>query len=355
LKVVSVVGARPEFIQAAPVSEALRSGCQEILVHTGQHYDESMSDAFFRDLQLPDPEYNLAIGSSSHARQTAEILIGLEAVLVKENPQVVLVRGDTNSTLGAALAAVKLGIPVAHIEAGERSFDRSMPEEINRLVVDRISEVHFCVGQRAVQNLAAEGICAQVYPTGDVMLDAFTHYLPIAHRHSTLVRDLGLPSGRYVLLTVHRSANADDPDRLARIVAAINRSPYPVVFPVHPRTRKALLKAGLVFSANVSLIDPVGYLDMLVLEENARLIVTDSGGVQREAYFLSVPCVTLRANTEWIETVETGWNGLVQVKEDDIVAALAGFVPPTGHPPIFGDSQAARKIAEILMENYGNR
>ncbi len=348
MKIVSVVGARPEFIQSAPVSRALRKQHQELLVHTGQHYDYLMSQTFFDELGIPAPDYNLEVGSGSHAGQTAEILVRFEEVLLKEKPDCVIVRGDTNSTLAGALAASKLHIPTVHIEAGERSFDRRMPEEINRLVADRLASAFFCVSQTAVRHLAAEGITKNVYWVGDVMLDANLANRPLARQKSTVLSTLGLAPGSYGLVTVHRAANTDDPARLANIVTALSRVGETVIFPVHPRTRGALSRLNVRFGDNVRLIEPVGYFDMMVLEENARIIATDSGGVQREAYFMSKPCLTLRDETEWSETVEAGWNKLVGVDVATIVREWQTFTPPAEQPPIFGDGHAGEKIAEIL-------
>jgi len=350
MKIISIVGARPEFIQSAPVSRALRTSHREILVHTGQHYDYLMSQTFFDELEIPAPDYNLEVGSGSHAGQTAEILIRLEEVLLKEQPDLVIVRGDTNSTLAGALAATKLRIPTAHIEAGERSYDRRMPEEINRLVADCLADIYFCASQAAVRRLAAEGIDAQVHWVGDVMLDAMLWNRPIARRKSDALARLGLQTGGYALVTVHRAANTDDPERLRQIADALNRAPETVVFPAHPRTRKALERAAVRFNSHVRLIDPVGYFDMIVLEESARLIATDSGGVQREAYFLGVPCLTLRDETEWTETVAAGWNRLVGADAEQIVGAWHTFQPPAQRPPIFGDGDAGGHIARILTE-----
>jgi len=348
MKIVSVVGARPEFIQAWPVGQALRVNHQEILVHTGQHYDYKMSQAFFDDLGIPAPDYNLEVGSGAHGKQTAEVLARLEEVLVKEQPHLVIVRGDTNSTLAGALAASKLHIPTAHIEAGERSFDRRMPEEINRLVSDTLADVHFCVSHTAVQHLAAEGITDSAHWVGDVMLDALIHNRPIAHRKSRMLAQLDLKPGGYALVTIHRAANTADPLRLGQIVQALNRVPETIVFPAHPRTRKALAQIGAQFADHVRLVEPVGYLDMMMLEENARLIATDSGGVQREAYFLSVPCLTLRDETEWVETVQVGWNKLIGVEPEQVADAWFSFAPPAEHPSIFGNGAAAERIAQIL-------
>jgi UDP-GlcNAc3NAcA epimerase len=348
VKILSVVGARPEFIQAAPVSRALRKNHREMLLHTGQHYDYLMSQTFFDELDIPAPAYNLGVGSGSHARQTAEILVRMEGVLLEEQPDLVIVRGDTNSSLASSLAASKLHIPTAHIEAGERSFNRCMPEEINRLVSDRLADLHFCVSQTAVDRLATEGITAAVHWVGDVMLDALLHNLPLARHKSQVLDRLGLKRGRYALVTIHRPGNTDNPGRLRHIVQALNGVQETIVFPVHPRTRKALSQLGVPFSGHVRLIEPVSYYDMLMLEENARLIATDSGGVQREAYYLKVPCLTLRDETEWAETIEVGWNMLVGADPAHIVDAWLGFSAPGEHPPIFGDGTAGRRIAQIL-------
>ncbi len=350
MKIVSVVGARPEFIQATPVSRALRSSRnhQEILVHTGQHYDYLMSQTFFDDLNIPAPDYNLEVGSGSHGRQTAEILTRMEEVLLKEQPDLVIVRGDTNSTLAGALAASKLHIPTAHIEAGERSFDRRMPEEINRLVSDCVADLHFCASQAAVQRLAAEGITDSVHWVGDVMLDAMLQNRPIARRKSDILSRLDLKPGAYALVTIHRAANTDDPVRLKQIVQVLNSVTETIVFPAHPRTRNALARLGARFANHVKLMDPVGYFDIMTLEDNARLIATDSGGVQRESYFMAVPCLTLRAETEWIETVTAGWNKLVGTEPERVLDAWFNFTPPTEHPPLFGNGTAGQRIAQIL-------
>jgi len=348
MKIISVVGARPEFIQATPVSRALRKNHQEILVHTGQHYDYKMSQTFFDELGIPAPDYNLEVGSGSHAGQTAEILVSFEKVILSEQPDVVLVRGDTNSTLAGALVASKLHIPVVHVEAGERSFDRRMPEEINRLVADQLSSAYFCVSQTAVSQLAKEGITKNVFWVGDVMLDANLANRPLARQKSTLFSKLELAPEKYSLVTVHRAANTDDPARLANIVKALSQVGETVVFPVHPRTRSALQKLDVQFGDNVRLIEPVGYYDMMVLEENARIIATDSGGVQREAYFMRKPCLTLRDETEWTETVQVGWNKLVGVGVETILNEWKNFTPPAEQPPIFGDGTAGEKIAELL-------
>jgi UDP-GlcNAc3NAcA epimerase len=348
MKIVSVVGARPEFIQATQVSRALRAKHQETLIHTGQHYDLPLSQTFFDELEIHTPDFNLEVGSGSHTRQTGEIMFRLEEVLLKERPDLVMVRGDTNSTLASALVASKLHIPLAHIEAGERSFNRRMPEEINRLVTDKLANFNFCASQTAVGQLASEGITESVHWVGDVMLDAMLHYKPIAHHRSNVMGRLNLAPGGFCLVTIHRVGNTDDPERLCRIIQILNETRETIIFPVHPRTAKVLTKIKARFGEHVKLIEPVGYLDMILLEENARLIATDSGGVQREAYFLGVPCLTLRDETEWIETVESGWNKVVGVDHDVVFSAWQNFNPPKEHPPIFGDGTASQRIANVL-------
>lgn len=348
MKILSVVGARPEFIQAMPVSKALRSENAEILVHTGQHYDYLMSQTFFDELDIPTPDYNLETGSGSHAQQTAEIMVRLEEVLLKEKPDLVIVRGDTNSTLAGSLAASKLHIPVAHIEAGERSYDRRMPEEVNRIVTDHLSNLLFCVSHTAVRRLESEGIIDNVYWVGDVMMDAMLEVLPISRQRSNILTRLGLRASEYSLVTIHRAANTEDSKRLSQIVEIINCASETVVFPAHPRTRNALEHLGSKFLDHVKLIDSVGYLDMLALEENARLIATDSGGVQREAYFLGIPCLTLREETEWVETVSSGWNKLVGVDPENAIESWLTFLPSPDRPAIFGDGNAANRIASII-------
>jgi UDP-GlcNAc3NAcA epimerase len=348
MKIVSIVGARPEFIQAMPVSCALRPHHEEILVHTGQHYDYRMSQAFFEELHIPAPDYNLEVGSGSQAVQTARILERMEEVLEKERPDLVIVRGDTNSTLASSLAASKLCIPLAHIEAGERSFDMSMPEEINRLVTDCLTELYFCASENAVRRLKLEGITDNVFWVGDVMLDAMLMMIPVAQQKSCVLDALRLIPGAYSLVTIHRQANTDNPFRLSQIIEALNNIRETIVFPVHPRTRKALSAVHASFRDHVRLIDPVGYWDMLVLEENARMIATDSGGVQREAYFLGKPCLILRDETEWVAIVEVGWNRLVGANRDSILEAWFNFNPPVEHPAIFGDGKAAWRIAQLI-------
>jgi UDP-N-acetylglucosamine 2-epimerase len=354
MKIVTVVGARPQFIKAAPLSRALRRNpaTHEFLLHTGQHYDDAMSAVFFRELDLPQPDLNLGVGSGSHAAQTAQMLQGIEAVLIQERPDSLLIYGDTNSTLAGALAAAKLHIPVAHVEAGLRSYDRTMPEEINRVVADQLATLLFCPTEGARANLAAEGITAGVHVVGDVMYDSLQANLVLAAQRPAPAAVRDLPNRGYLLVTVHRAANTDDPAQLRAIVTALNALDEPVIFPVHPRTRAALA-AGLPLRPHVRAIDPVGPLDMLRLEQGARLILTDSGGVQKEAYWLAVPCLTLRDETEWVETVAHGWNVLVGTDPARIIAAVATFAPPGTPPPLYGTGHAAEAIAAILEERWG--
>jgi UDP-GlcNAc3NAcA epimerase len=352
MKIVSVVGARPEFIQAMPVSRAVSVDHEEVLVHTGQHYDYQMSQTFFDELEIPSPDYNLGIGSGSQAQQTANIMICLEEVLLKEKPELVIMRGDTNSSLAATLTSSKLNIPFAHIEAGERSFNRSMPEEINRLVADRLANMHFCVSENAIHNLVAEGLTDSVYLVGDVMLDALLYAQPLARAKSTVLERLQIEPHRYSLVTIHRPGNTDKAERLKEIMSALNRVSEKIIVPVHPRTQKALFNLDIQLGEHMGLIEPVSYFDMITLEENARLIATDSGGVQREAYYLGVPCLTLRDETEWVATVDTGWNKLVGADSMRILDAWFNLIPPSAHPPIYGTGVAAQKIAEALSERF---
>jgi UDP-N-acetylglucosamine 2-epimerase len=334
----------------------------EVLVHTGQHYDRGMSAIFFEELRIPEPDYNLGVGSGSHGWQTGEMLIRLEEVLLAERPDGVLVYGDTNSTVAGALAAVKLHIPVAHVEAGLRSFNRRMPEEHNRVLTDHAADLLLCPTQTAVENLADEGITRGVHLVGDVMLDAVLYNVGLAEERSGVLARLGLAPGGYALATVHRPRNTDDPVRLREILAALAEiaADMPVVFPAHPRTQKAMealelpsshsVGGGIERGSRLHVMEAVGYLDMLVLEKNARLILTDSGGVQKEAYFFAVPCLTLREETEWVETVELGWNRLVGAEGTAIVSAVHAPWPAAKPPSIFGDGHAADRIAGLLAE-----
>ena len=370
MKVLSIVGARPQFIKAAPVGKALRAaGHTEVLVHTGQHYDDGMSAIFFRELEISEPDYNLGVGSGPHGWQTGQMLMRIEEVLLAEKPDWVLVYGDTNSTLAGALATCKLHIPLAHVEAGLRSFNREMPEEHNRVLTDHCSDLLFCPTQTAVDNLAREGITQGVRLVGDTMYDAVLQFAEIALQRSTILQDLGLRPKGYLLATVHRPYNTDVSENLRSILAAFAEIEEPIIFPIHPRTRQRIVEFGLdnpqsfdgVYSErcrtaqdksairNPKLIEPVGYLDMLVLEQHARMILTDSGGMQKEAYFFGVPCVTLRPETEWVETVESGWNVVVGASRMEIVCAITSRNwPQTTPPAVFGDGRAAHRIVTRL-------
>jgi UDP-N-acetylglucosamine 2-epimerase len=345
MKVLSVVGARPQFVKCAPVSREVRKVYEEVLVHTGQHYDYLLSEVFFHDLGIPVPDYHLEIGSGSHGVQTGRMLAAIEEVIGKEEPDIVLVYGDTNSTLAGALAAAKMHVPVAHVEAGLRSFDRRMPEEVNRVLTDHASDLLFCPTETAVANLAAEGITRGVHLTGDVMVDALQENLALAKERATV----DLPATGYFLATVHRASNTDDPVALRAIMAAFALLEAPVVFPAHPRTRKKLAEYGIAPAANVSVVEPLPYFDMLAALAGARAVLTDSGGVQKEAYILKVPCVTLRENTEWVETIEDGWNVLVGADADRIVlAAGKANGAHRRHDARFGDGHAAARMAAII-------
>jgi UDP-GlcNAc3NAcA epimerase len=349
MKILSVVGARPQFIKCAPVSREIRRDHTEILVHTGQHYDYGMSAIFFQELQIPDPDYHLGVGSGSHGQQTGEILIRVETVMEKEDPDLVLVYGDTNSTLGGALAAAKLHIPVAHVEAGLRSFDRRMPEEINRVLTDHISDLLFCPTHTAVINLHKEGIEQGVHLVGDVMADALAFNRTIAEKESKILERLELKKRSYLVMTVHRPVNTDNRKNMESILSVISAAGKPVVFPLHPRTKKCLHEYGLLErrKENILLTKPLGYLDMLQLMAHASKILTDSGGMQKEAYLLGVPCITLRENTEWIETLKGGWNMLVGADVTKISRGIRAETPSSPQENIFGVG-ASTKIRSLI-------
>lgn len=355
MRILTVVGARPQFVKAAPVGKAIRkAGHTEILVHTGQHYDYEMSQVFFEQMDIPAPHVNLGIGSGTHGWQTGQMLIGLEEVLQVEEPDWVVVYGDTNSTLAAALAASKLRLPLAHVEAGPRGFNWELPEECNRVVTDHCADLLFCATQTDLDNLAREGIEQGVHLVGDTMYDALLQFGPIARHHSTILDKLGLTSGSYLLATVHRAHNSDDAENLSALVTAFASLGERVVFPVHPRTRKGIsdlkcFATGDHPAGNLKLIEPVSYLDMLALEQNARLILTDSGGVQREAYLFGVPCVTVLTETLWPETEKAGWNVVVGTDADAIKHAVHSHTWPATPPePIFGTGHAAEEIVRLL-------
>lgn len=355
----TVVGARPQFIKAAVVSDALkRVGVDETIVHTGQHFDTNMSELFFADLGLDPPAVNLGVHGGSHAEMTAEMLIGVEHEIFVRSPDVVIVYGDTTSTLAAALAAVKLHVPVAHVEAGLRSFNRSMPEEINRVVTDHVSDVLFTPTSIATDHLRREGIEeSKINQVGDVMYDATLHFRDAALPHETgLLEHLGISPGEYILATVHRAENTDSPERLETILAALDQiaSEMPVVLPLHPRTRQRL---DASITRHIRIIDPVGYLEMLLLESQAAIICTDSGGVQKEAYFHRVPCVTLRDETEWTELIHLGWNRLAPPSSAaSIVATVHAALTdgPGREASPYGDGRAAERVANALLALYPN-
>ncbi len=358
MKVVSVIGARPQFIKCAPVSRELRQVAREVLVHTGQHYDDGMSGVFFRELGLPEPDYHLGVGSGSHGQQTGQMLTQIEEILLKETPGQVLVYGDTNSTLAGALAAAKLHLPVAHVEAGLRSFNRKMPEEINRVMTDHLSDLLLCPTETALENLRREGLTTGTHLVGDVMYDALLDNVERAKQTSTILERLRIEPHRYILATVHRAENTDELPILEGIMKAFQSlvdSGRTVVFPVHPRTHKQLGKLSFHCPARLVLLDPVPYLDMVLLEAMAQLIATDSGGVQKEAYWLGIPCLTLREETEWIETVESGWNCLVGTNPDHIVGAVqaARLGHRSGWP--WKRGEASRSVATMLVRSRPER
>lgn len=356
LKVFTVVGARPQFVKAAAVSRVIQQdfGDQvtEKIIHTGQHFDENMSQVFFDELDIPRPAYNLEISGGHHGSMTGRMLIAIEELLIKERPDWVLIYGDTNSTLAAALAAVKLHIPVAHVEAGLRSFNMRMPEEVNRIVSDRVSKLLFCPTATAVENLKSEGIAKGVHLVGDVMFDASLYYRDLA-KESDALRRYGLEEGNYVLSTCHRAENTDDPSRLNAILSAMGEiaETCPVLLPLHPRTRKLISERGWeVELGKVRVVEPLSFIDMVRLEQSARVMLTDSGGVQKEAFFYGIPCVTMRDETEWTETVELGWNRLVGADREKIVAAVLGARKPSGASSRpYGDGTASTAIVEKLL------
>ncbi len=370
MKIVTVVGARPQFIKAAAITRAVQTNyqqIQEILVHTGQHYDYLMDRIFFEELEIPKPNYHLGVGSGSHGKQTGVMLERIEAILQKEKPDRVLVFGDTNSTLAGALAAGKMHIPIAHVEAGLRSYNRRMPEEINRLLTDHLSTYLFCPTDQAVQNLSKEGIRNGkgkiVKNVGDVMYDSILYYSTIAEKKSAILEELGLliPDSShltdYYLATLHRAENTDDPQKLRSILKALNviGEEVPVILPLHPRTKKMIDFHRLSGETqHIKMIDPISYLNMLVLEKNARAVLTDSGGVQKEAYWFRVPCITLREETEWVETVRWGWNVLAGTETERIIEGVNQAVKKqhaskTTHP--FGNGKASWKILNLLTKH----
>ena len=356
--VLTVVGNRPQFVKAAAVSAHLRERVDEILVHTGQHYDPELSDVFFEQLEMPAPDHELEVGSGSHAGQTAEILIRLEPLVSELEPDALLVYGDTNSTLGGALIAAKAQVPLIHVEAGMRSGDREMPEEINRLVVDSLGGLLLCSTETALQNLRDEGREAHAIVTGDVMADVALAFGPIADERSDALEQLGLEPVGFIVATAHRQGNVDDPECLLRVVEVLARAAQtaPVVFPVHPRTRARLEEIGALEGLpdrGITPVEPLGYLDFTRLVRTARAVVTDSGGLQKEAFLASAPCLTMREETEWVETVEAGWNRLIGLRPEAVAEALGELPKPGDDSPaaqLYGSGRAGEHVATAIAD-----
>jgi UDP-N-acetylglucosamine 2-epimerase len=352
MRIVSLVGNRPQFVKAAAVSRLLRERHEELLVHSGQHYDDELSAVFFRELDLPAPDRGLGIGSGPNAEQVAGIMHAFEPVLETERPDLVLVYGDTNTTLAGALSSTRIRVPLAHVEAGMRSFDWAMPEERNRVLADHVSDLCLCSTPVAVANLEKEGLGSRARLVGDVMADVSLAMAPVAERDSDALDRLGLARGRYLVMTVHRAGNVDREASLANLVDLLRRLEAPTVFPVHPRTRTALERVGALAElealAHLRLVPPLGYLEFMTLLLGASAVLTDSGGVQKEAYLARVPCLTLRDTTEWTETVELGWNRLVGLDPDAVLAALADLKPPDGHPELYGGGRAGEAIVREI-------
>lgn len=355
MKILTIVGTRPQLVKVAAVSRELRKHFAEILVNTGQHYDYNMAGVFFDELNIPKPDYDLGVGSDTHGRQTARMIIAIEGVVEKENPDAILVYGDTNSTLAGAMVASKLHIPIIHIEAGLRSYNKEMPEEINRIMTDHVSDLLFAPTQSAVKNLKSEGITQGVHQVGDVMYDAVVYNMALAEEKYTL-NNFNLVSKEYVLGTIHRANNTDNKERLEAILKAFMTLDEKVFLPLHPRTKNKIATFGLDTilkeSNNIEIVEPISYLEMLLLEKHAKAIVTDSGGVQKEAYFSKVPCITLRDQTEWIETIETEWNRLVNPLEENLAEKLSNLKPGRPITDLYGDGEAAKKIIGIMKEHY---
>lgn len=361
-RVLTIVGARPQFVKAGTVSRAIAirnrqqgtSKVVERIVHTGQHYDPAMSKVFFEELEIPEPEVNLAVGSGSHGKQTGAMLERIESIIIEEKPTWVLIYGDTNSTLAGALAAAKLQVPIAHVEAGLRSYNRAMPEEINRVVADAMSTLLLCPTKAAVENLRKEGVSHGVHLVGDVMYDSVLFYRTLARERSQILEHLGLRCREYYLATIHRAENTDDPNRLQAIISSLQETGVPVILPLHPRTRCTLGSKVQQLDSRIKVIDPVPYLDMLTLESNARVIMTDSGGVQKEAFWLRVPCVTLRDETEWTELVENGYNRLAGA-DPKLIREAVQWAEQRGPsldagaaPELYGDGKSAERIVSLL-------
>ncbi len=352
-KILSVVGARPQFIKLSPLSKILSQDFKEVIVHTGQHYDENMSDLFFKELDITPPDYNLDIGSWSHGSQTGKMMIKLEEIVLNEKPDLVIVYGDTNSTLAGSLITSKLNIETVHIEAGLRSFNKSMPEEVNRIISDHVSNFLFVPTLKAKENLSREGIKDRVYVTGDIMVDSVLSNKKRAVQRSGILKDLELEGSEFYLCTLHRPYNVDNPDILKSIINQLGTLQKKIVFPVHPRTKQQIDNIGLQIPDNFVITNPLGYLDFICLQNNSSKIITDSGGIQKEAYILKIPCITLRTETEWVETVEIGWNKLIKPESKDIAEQIENFSPPGIHNNLYGYN-VAEKMGKIIKEEILN-
>lgn len=351
-KICSIVGARPQFIKALPLSRELRKCFNEVLIHTGQHYDYQMSNIFFEELQIPEPDYNLNVGSGCHGYQTGNMIIVIEEVLLKEKPDLIVVYGDTNSTLAGALAAIKLHIPIAHVEAGLRSFNRKMPEEINRILTDQVSSWLFTPSDVGVKNLLNEGIKENVFNVGDIMCDSVLLCKELIKKRNGNSNNIPNMDG-YYLATIHRAENTDDINKLEEIFTIFGSVDKQVILPLHPRTKDRIKKNSLMIPQNVKIIEPVGYVDMINLMGNSDFVITDSGGIQKEAYYLKVPCITMRGETEWVETVEAGWNFLTGIDKGKIFSVLntKDDIKKNSHPGLYGDGNTAEKIVSVLQNN----
>jgi UDP-N-acetylglucosamine 2-epimerase (non-hydrolysing)/UDP-GlcNAc3NAcA epimerase len=358
MRIITIIGNRPQFVKAAAVSRRLRERHEELIVHTGQHYDDELSRIFFEELAVPPPDRQLGAGSGTSTSQTVRILAALEPVLAELSPELALVYGDTNSTLAGALASAQAGIPIGHVEAGMRSFDRSMPEELNRVLTDHASQLLLCSTQTAIDNLRGEGIRGRLELVGDVMADVSLAFRDIAEERSRALEERGLEPSSYLVMTAHRPGNVDPPERLDALAALLESLPPPVVFPLHPRTRARLESTGLLNRleavAGLELSPPLGYLDFLKLLRHARSVLTDSGGVQKEAYLLGVPCITLRDRTEWVETVEAGWNALVDLDREAALAALER-PPPAERPELYSGGHAGERVRDVVSAYTAGR
>ncbi|MEX1014729.1 MAG: UDP-N-acetylglucosamine 2-epimerase (non-hydrolyzing) [Candidatus Paceibacterota bacterium] len=347
-KILSIVGARPQFIKLSALSNKIQVKFKEIIVHTGQHYDQNMSDIFFEELGISKPDYNLGIGSGGHGAQTGAMMNKLEEVFEKELPDLVFIFGDTNSTLAGALVASKIGIKIVHIEAGLRSFNRAMPEEINRVVADHVSDYLYAPNNDALNNLTKEGIAAKTIVTGDIMVDSVLENAKKAEKRTHMLDELNIKGDEFYLATLHRPYNVDDPNNLKLIFREFSNLNNPIIFPIHPRTKKVINENNIKVPESVKLIKPMGYIDFICLQQHCKKIITDSGGIQKEAYILKKPCITLRSETEWTETVASGWNLLININKNPSFSSLIeSFSPPMKHKPLFGENVADKMLTHI--------